>query len=170
MDFPSAGKPGTRLPMSTTSISSLWCWAGGALLAFTSQKQEMVKQVSQTDTSPLHQDLPMQLAKSSREGLEEMEQHPCSSVQGWKFPPSGEEPPEAMMAAAAGDSSCSTRFSFSFPPPGPMGSAGLHPVFTQQGCSPEHCCCSFAFWGSVPPQGPHKGGKAWEHHGHPPGW
>lgn len=89
--------------MSTTSISSLWCWAGGALLAFTSQKQEMVKQVSQTDTSPLHQDLPMQLAKSSREGLEEMEQHPCSSVQGWKFPPS------RRGAAGGHDGCCSWR-------------------------------------------------------------
>lgn len=95
---------------------------------------------------------------------------PAPLCRAGNFLPAGEESPEAMMAAAAGDSSCSTRFSFSFPPPGPMGSAGLHPVFTQQGCSPEHCCCGFAFWGSVPPQGPHKGGKAWEHHGHPPGW
>lgn len=44
--------------------------------------------MSQTDTSPLHQDLPMQLARGSRERLEEMEQHPYSSMQGWKFPPS----------------------------------------------------------------------------------
>lgn len=77
--------------------------------------------MSQTETSPQHQDLLMQLSKGSREGLEEMEQHPCTSMQGWKFPPTGEKPPEATMAAAAGDSSCSTRFSFFFPPSGPMG-------------------------------------------------
>lgn len=99
-------------------------------------------------------------------------QHPCSSpCRAGNFLPAGEELPEATPAAAAGDGSCSTRFSLSFSPSGPMLSARLHPALKHQaGCSPERCCYGCAFWGLVQPRGLCRGGEGWKRPGHPPGW